>query len=302
MPNIRDRVREKFAELPPVQKKLIQQMLSDYEEYVFLTVNEAARWLDVHKSTLVRLAQGLGYDGYADLRAQLQHLYRQEIAPEQKLGRTLTDLQEDNLYQQVVDAEILYLKESLKTIRTEDIHRAAQMLLRGKRVFIYGKKPQQQLADEFEFRLRRFHLNVWAISDEGRAILEMLQLLQSDDVLVVISFNAFLKEHLDAISIAKEAGCPIILLTDTVAKDMLDDVDLTLAARRGPATIYHTNIVPMAITAAIILDIARIRAPEVLASLERLHEMRKKYGYEGSLYHDGRLAGGINTPDMADSD
>lgn len=272
-------------------------MLSDYEEYVFLTVNEAATSLNVHKSTLVRLAQGLGYDGYADLRSQLQLLYRQEIAPDRKLGRTLADIQKDSLYQQVVDTEILYLKESLKTIQTEDIHTAAEMLINAKRIFIYGKKPQQQLADEFEFRLRRFQLNVWSISDEGRAIFEMLQLLKADDVLIVISFNAFLREHLAAISIAKEAACPIILLTDTVAKDMLDDVDLTLAARRGPATIYHTNIVPMAISAAIILDIARIKAPEILPSLEKLHEMRRRYGYDGSLYHHGRLTGGFEDQD-----
>ena len=291
MASIRDRVQERFADLPPVQKRIIQQILSDYEEYVFLTVNEAAAWLDVHKSTLVRLAQGLGYEGYGDLRAELQRLYRQEVTPGQKLGRTLADIDKNALYQQVVDTEILYLKESLKTIHAEDIHRTAEILLNARRIFIYGKRPQKQLADEFEFRLRRFHLNVWSVSDEGRAILETLQLLTKDDALLVISFNAFLKEHLDAMSIAKAAQCPIVLLTDTVAKDMLHDVDVALAARRGPATIYHTNIVPMAITSAIILEMARLHAPDVLASLERLHEMRRQYGYEGSLYHDGRLSG-----------
>jgi DNA-binding MurR/RpiR family transcriptional regulator len=298
MDTIRDRVRERFPSLPTVQKKLIQQMLSDYEEYIFLTVNEAAQQLNVHKSTLVRLAQGLGYDGYADLRTQLQLLYRQEVTPEQKLGRTLADIDEDTLYQQVVDTEILYLKESLKTIRTSDIHKAAQMLLKAKRIFLYAKRPQNQLADEFEFRLRRFRMDVWAVSEEGRAILEMLQLLTANDLLVVISFNAFLKEHLDAIAIAKESGCPILLLTDTIAKDMLNDVDLTLAARRGPATIYHTNIVPMAIAAAIILDVARMKSHDVLPALERLHTMRRQYGYEGSLYHHGKLTSGPKVEDM----
>ena len=290
MPTIRDRVRDRYPSLTDGQKQLIQQMLTDYEEFVFLTVNEAATRLDVHKSTLVRLAQGLGYNGYAGLRAQLQDLYRQEITPEQKLGRTLADVQEGNLYSQVVETEISYLKESLKTIQTADIHAAALMLSAAHRIFIYGKKPQNQLADEFEFRLRRFQMNVWAISDEGRATLDMFQLLSREDVLVVISFNAFLKEHLDAISIAKDVGCPILLLTDTVAKDMLQDVDLILAARRGPATLYHTNIVPMAIIAAIILDVARINADRVLPSLERLHDLRRRCGYEGSLYHHGHLS------------
>lgn len=291
MSTIRERVQEKFAELPPVQKRIIQLILSDYEDYIFLTVNEAADWLDVHKSTLVRLAQGLGFDGYGDLRAELQRLYRQEITPGQKLGRTLKDIDEQKLYQQVVDTEILYLKESLKTIRMSDVKRAAELLIGARRIFIYGKRPQKQLADELEFRLRRFRLDVRTVSEEGRAILEPLQLLQSDDVLLIISFNAFLKEHLDAMTIANATDCPIVLLTDTVAKDMLDDIDVTLAARRGPATLYHTNIVPLAIVSAVILQIAQLCEPEVLASLENLHELRRQFGYDGSLFHDGQLSG-----------
>ena len=77
----------------------MQKILSNYEEYVFLTVNEAASLLNVHKSTLVRLAQGLGYEGYADFRYQLQLLFRQEITPGEKLGHSLADIQKDNLYE-----------------------------------------------------------------------------------------------------------------------------------------------------------------------------------------------------------
>ncbi len=288
MPTIRERVQSKFPDLPPVQKGLIQRILSEYEDFIFLSVDDAARRLEVHKSTLVRLAQSLGYEGYAHMREQLQDLYRQEITPGKKLGRSLADVHEDDLYQQVIETEILYLRESLKTIRTEDIHKAARMLLTARRVFVCGKGPQRLLTDLFEFRLRRFQFDVMSIWEEGRAILEKLQLLTRHDVLVMISFNAFLKEHRDALCIAKEMGTPVVLITDSVAKDMLSQVDLTLAARRGPATIYHTNIVPMAIVSAIILDIARLHESASLASLERLHDLRRRYGYERSLFHIGK--------------
>jgi DNA-binding MurR/RpiR family transcriptional regulator len=289
MPSIRDRVKETFGELPPIQKRLIHEILEEYEEYIFLTVDEAARWLKAHKSTLVRLAQALGYDGYAEFRTDLQALYRQEVSPSKKLGRTLADIQPDDIYARVVGTEIQYLRESLKTVSSETIHKASQMLLEAKRIFICGKAPQNLLANLLEFRLRRFHLDVVAITEEGRAILEKLQLLEAEDVLLVISFNVFLKEHVDAIRVAKQVGCPVILLTDSVAKEMLEDVTLTIAARRGPATIYHTNIVPMAICSALVLDIARIGEDDVLASLERLHTLRRDLGYTGSLFHHGHL-------------
>ena len=250
-----------------------------------MSVDEAAKGLGVHKSTLVRLAQSLGYDGYAGLRADLQELYRQEITPGEKLGKTLSEVQADNLYQQVVETEILYLQESLKTIRSEDIQQAAKLLLGAKCVYICGRGPQGPLAELFEFRLRRFHFDVCAITEEGQAIFEKLQLLSGKDALVLFSFIAVPQEHQIAISLAREAGCPVILITDTVAKEMLNHVSVTLAARRGPATIYHTNIVPLAVQTAIILQIAKLRAPEVLKRLDRLQNMRRRFGFEYSLIH-----------------
>lgn len=283
--NLRDRVQEHFAVLTRVQKDLIQSILTDYEEYIFLSVDEAAKQLGVHKSTLVRLAQSLEYDGYTDLRGDLQELYRQEITPGEKLGKTLAEVQTENLYQQVVETETLYLKDSLKTIHNKDIHKAARLLNGARKVFICGRGPQGPLAELFAFRLRRFHLDVVAIAEEGRAILERLQLLTKDDVLVLFSFLAVPQEHRNAIVLARDVKCPAILITDSVAKEMLDHVTVTLAARRGPATIYHTNMVPLAIMTAIILDVAKQRGPEAIAALERLQELRRRFGYEHSVIH-----------------
>ena len=285
MGNLRNNVESNFAQLTRVQKNLIQTILADYEEYIFLSVDEAAKSLSVHKSTLVRLAQSLGYGGYTDLRSELQDLYRQEITPGEKLGKTLSEVRSEDLYQQVIETETMFLKESLKTIRIEDIHAAAKLLIAARRVFICGRGPQGPLAELFEFRLRRFGFDVQAITAEGRAILEQLQLLSPDDVLVLFSFIAVPQEHRNGISLAREIGCPTILITDSVAKEMVDHVRITLAARRGPATIYHTNMVPLAIVTAIILDIAKLKASDVIPALNRLQDLRRRFGYEYTLVH-----------------
>lgn len=283
MPDVRKQVQERFSSLTRVQKTLVQNILSNYEDYIFLSIDEAARALGVHKSTLVRMAQKLGYAGYTDFRADLQDLYRREITPGRKLGKTLAEVQEESVFQQVVETEILYLREALKTIRSENIRKAAELIVRARRVFICGRGPQAPLAQLFEFRLRRFHFDVHTIIEEGRAILEKLQLLSAQDVLILYSFIAVPKEHLIAISLAEEVGCPVIMITDTVAKEMVHSVTVTLAARRGPATIYHTNIVPLAVQNAIVLTIAKLQEAKALERLERLQNLRRRFGFEYSL-------------------
>ncbi|MCK5586007.1 hypothetical protein KAJ02_08035, partial [Candidatus Bipolaricaulota bacterium] len=53
----------------------------------------------------------------------------------------------------------------------------------------------------------------------------------------------------------------------------------------GPATIYHTNMVPLAIITAIILDIAKLKSSEVIPILNRLQDLRRRFGYEYALVH-----------------
>lgn len=278
-PRLPEAIRQNFSKLTRTQKLLVQRLMDNYEDYVFLSIEEAAKGLGVHKSTLVRLAQNLGYPGYSELRADLQALYRQEVSPGKKLGRTLAEIREDNLLQQVVETEISYLREALKMIRPQDLERAAELVLRAERVYVCGRGPQGPLAELLAFRLRRFHLDVHTITEEGRAILEKLQLLRNKDVLLIYSFLAIPREYQIAVELAAEAGCPVILFTDTVAKEMVNGVSLVLAARRGPATIYHTDIVPMAIQTALILQIAKKKASEVLKHLDRLQELRRRFGF-----------------------
>lgn len=280
--NIREKVKKGFTSLTRGQKILIQTILNEYEDYIFLSVNEAAKILGVHKSTLVRLSKNLSYPGYSDFRSDLQKLYRQEVTPEKKLGKTLSEVQNENLLQQVVETEILYLKESLKTVSSDDILRAAELIIRARRVFIFGRGPQIPLANLLKFRLRRFHFDVHTIMEEGRAILEDLQLLGNHDVLILYSFINVLKEHLIATAIAQEVKCPVILITDNVAKEMIDKATVTLATRRGPSTIYHTNIVPLAIQSAIVLQIAKIKTPQVLKKLYNLQDLRHRFGFDTS--------------------
>jgi len=281
--NLRERVQERFSDLPKTQKTLIQKILADYEDFVFASVDEAAQRLKVHKSTLVRLAQSLQYDGYTDLRTDLQALYRREVSPGEKLGKTLAEINDETLFHQVVETEIAYLREALKTVDEPDIHNAADFIIAARRVFVCGRGPQGPLAQLFAFRLRRFHMDVLTIEEEGRAILEKLQLLTGNDLLILFSFIDVSQEQRHAITLARKIGCPVVLITDSVAKEMLDRVSVTIAARRGPATIYHTDIVPMAIVTAILLAVAKRQAKSVLPVLNYLQELRREFGYEYSV-------------------
>lgn len=228
------------------------------------------------------MAQKLGHSGYPEFRTALQELYRQEVAPGKKLGRALAEVADGEIYARLVETEIAYLREPINSIRPEDIFRAAELISGAKRIFICGRGPQGPLRNSsVPAPPAPFGRNTRAgggTGDPGEAAATYFP-------------RDFGRLHLplhpqgssERIGTGEGSGGPVILITDTVVREMVSDVAVIPAARRGPAGIYHTNIVPLAIQTALVLQVAKLRSPEVLEHLGRLQELRRRFGYEHYL-------------------
>ena len=63
---------------------ILSILLNDPKSAVFLSVAQLAEKADVHKSTVVRLAHKLGFDGYPELRAQLRSQLHPEVVLDER--------------------------------------------------------------------------------------------------------------------------------------------------------------------------------------------------------------------------
>jgi DNA-binding MurR/RpiR family transcriptional regulator len=125
-----------------------------------------------------------------------------------------------------------------------------------------------------EIRLNRFGHQVIPLTTSGREILEPLLMMNDQDLLFVICFfdiSAALQLVLDY---AKEVNCPVIMLTDTLGSIIGDKADVVLAARRGPMAEFHSLVVPMTIINTLLLAIAGEDREQIMASLDRLDQLR----------------------------
>jgi DNA-binding MurR/RpiR family transcriptional regulator len=156
----------------------------------------------------------------------------------------------------VLDMEMQYLTEASQGVDLADFDRAVDILLSGRRIFVFASGPSGILADLAELRLRRLGILTIAMTESGRHLLEKLQLLQ------------------------QATGCRSILLTDTLGPALRGKPDIILAARRGPVSTFHSLTVPMSILNALILAVAMARPDESLAALNRLQELRATSGLD----------------------
>jgi DNA-binding MurR/RpiR family transcriptional regulator len=95
-------------------------------------------------------------------------------------------------------------------------------------------------------------------------------------MLVICFFepNPALKLMLDY---SKKVGCPIIMLTDTLDTILGNQVDVVLAARRGPIGVFHSLVVPMTVINALLLSLASEDQEQIMPILDRLDSLREQF-------------------------
>ena len=280
--DFRQRLEGHLPDLTKSQQQVASYLLASYDEAAFLPAAELATRLEVSEATLVRFAKAVGYSGYRELRRCLQGLFRAEATPASRLQHKLGELasSQGHVLTKILAMEVQYLNEASQSIDLADFDQAVDILLSGRRIFVFASGPSGVLADLAELRLRRLGILTIAMTESGRHLLEKLQLLQPGDVVLVAGFHHVRPEIVAVLDHARAKGCRSILLTDTLGPVLRDKPDVILAARRGPVSTFHSLTVPMAVLNALILSVALARPDESLAALNRLDHLRATSGLD----------------------
>ncbi len=277
--DFRQRIESHFDNLTKREQQIASFLLSNHEQATFLNGSEIAKHVNVSEATVVRFAKSIGYKNFPELRRALQEIFRVKVTPAARLQRKLIDLKsgKGDILHQVVDMELQYLAEVPRSIASADFERAVKIILKGKRLFIFGSGPSRILAELVQIRFNRFALPNVLITETGRDMLDKLLLLRPDDAVLATGFYRDNRELCAMIEQARQSGCKIVLLTDSLGARYKDLVDVVLAARRGPVSTFHSLTVPMAIINALILAVAMDRSEATVASLNRLQALRAQY-------------------------
>ena len=276
-------ISERYKDLTKSEKQIADYLRKNQEESAFLSAGEIATRLELSEATLVRFARSLGFESYPAMREVLQENFRRRVTHSARLRSRLDDLRESgDLFERLIVSEMDYMAHSLETIKREAFHEAVELLKARQRVFIFGLGPSVSLVDLMQLRLARYGKQVMPLTTEGREFLEPLLTLTRDDLLFVICFFDVTPALQLVLDYARDVGCPVIMLTDTLGSILGDKADVVLSAKRGPVSGFHSLVVPMTIINALLLALAGEQG-EALDNLDRLDQLRERFKkYSGS--------------------
>ena len=275
-------IHNKYEDFPKQLKKIADFLTFNLQDAIFYSISELAAKLEMSESAVVRFSQTLGYSGFSDLKKDLIEYYKNHIHPADKIKNYLEGLpQDDFLYVSMIKKELDYLSRSAASIDQTVFDKAVERICKGESIYIFGHGSSESLASLLNFRLNRFNLKTVRISETGRNLLEkMVHITDRDFAIVYCYFKSFYKSSYDSeyiMAFLKREKIPNLLITDLQSNPILRSADLVLSAKRGPFGTFQSQIVPMAITNALIIGTAEKLGDDAFTSFDRLEYLRSNY-------------------------
>ncbi|WP_422103120.1 MurR/RpiR family transcriptional regulator [Vreelandella sp.] len=211
------------AEYATLSKRLQQTarfMLDHPQEVALATVAKIAEQADVTPSTLIRLANSLGFKGFSEM----QQLFRSRLVDELpnyteriRAVRSATGETPDStqLLWEFADANRAILEQLPNRIDPENLEKALDIFEEAHAIHVMGARRSFMVASYMTYALAHVDKPALLVSGLGGMYGEQLRAMSQHDALLTISFSPYAEESQKACEDAQKRGLPVVVITDS---------------------------------------------------------------------------------------
>lgn len=202
--------------LTPAQRRIMQYIVDNYEEAIFLTASQLARRVGVSEATVVRLAQALGFDGYPGMQRKFRQGLQDRLSTVTRLEHTVDHVrQTGDVVVKVLQEDIHNLSQTLRNLSLDIFERAVADLQSAERIFVVGLRgahaPALTLATYLRFLGKQAQL---LVPGHGE-MWDILQGLGRSDLVVGISFPRYTQITLEVLQHSRKKRARVGAITDS---------------------------------------------------------------------------------------
>lgn len=224
-PDIQARLAEVYQDLPDAQRAVADALKNDPHLGAFWGIEVLAERSGVSVGSVMRLARRLDYRGFNEFRNALRAAYSARTNPPQPSGMPLpADL--FGTLADVVERDSEHLQRMIRMVDHQTLDAAAKALLEARHRVVLGRGVSHVMSLILGFYLTQ--AGVPTIAALPSDFSNQAANLGPGDLLVVIGFQPYSRETLEAAAFARQNGVRILALTDRVDSPLAAHADLLL--------------------------------------------------------------------------
>lgn len=237
------------------------------------TAAEVAEKAQTHESTVVRLAQKLGYRGYPELRNDLRRDEGSVIN-----GAALMRSQSGYHLDEFIRDEVAAFNALSRFVTQQDLDAAARTLHSTQTVYLISSNDERPTLELLARRLRRLGLTVVSLRPTPKDLAERFVSFNDTSTLIAFALREAPTQLSTLVAEAARRGGKTILITDVPGYQFRPSPDHLLAARRGDDSEYRTQLIPIALCYALQLAVFHLDSERYQAIRDRIDDLTRLLG------------------------
>ncbi|KAB7664923.1 MurR/RpiR family transcriptional regulator [Bacillus sp. B1-b2] len=264
--------------MSPSQFKIADYIEKNLQQVLLSTEQEVADAVKVSIASVSRFWRTVGYKNMKEFKSSMVSQLQASPAGKMKKGISMVENTQAFPYH-TLTSSTHHLYKTIEQYEEEVFQKAIQAMVSAKSIYLYCPGPSLGLGELMKYRMSRYGIDIRILNKAGSEILEDVIHFTKEDALIVFGFIRLLKEAQVLLDYAKQIGYKTIIITDQLVSGFSTKADLVLFASRGDIREFHSMIGPTFLIENIILAVGAKNEKESVQRLERISELRGRYGH-----------------------
>lgn len=256
-------VADASGDLTPTERRLAEAVLAEPTLLAFGTVSDLASRVGASRPSVVRFANKLGFEGYA----QLQRLVRVDLS--RRLSHPSARIRSDDKAESSARKRLNSAIDSVfDALEGQNLARLVRPIARAKRVWILSGETSQAGAHAFYSGLSMVRPGVQFLGD--CSVSSQLSSGERGDVAVVFDFFRYRRQVAAAVKILSDSDVEIVAVTDGPLSPLIELADAWCEIQVPAIGPFDSSVPVVAIAELLVSRVAKELQDEATARIDRI--------------------------------
>lgn len=270
---IKKRIEEKYKTLPKNQQRVGDYLINNLDEIPFMSIHDLSKVVEVSVASIVRFAQGIGFTGFNELRAEIASSLKNQLNNKEIFPLFEKHQMKEDILTEVANVDITNINNTLSLIDRKIFNEVINRINSADRVFTAGLGISYLLSEILAYQLAQVGIDASTLKHTHTLFHEQVLFFNRNDLLITFSFPPYSKETVEAAQFADEREIDVIAITNKNASPITFHSKASLIVKSD--NMLYTN--SFAAISVLINAIAtacavkkRVRANKILKETEKI--------------------------------
>ena len=255
-------LQDHYQDLPKRLQSVAVFAMHNPDVIALNTIASISDQVSVTPSTMVRFAKSIGYQGFSDMQAVFQESMRHVPQPyserlnsmQRSTGREQTVLSQ---FTQAAAESITRLEQK---VDESALLKASEQLAQARMVYIAGQGRAEPVVAYLHYTLVKLGVQSVVLSGMPHSMADKARMLQTDDVLLAISFSPYTANTRELVDICLLNKAKVVALTDSTLSQIARADDFHLEVLEDEVSGFRGLSATMCLALCLAVETGRVRA------------------------------------------